>query len=184
MIEGSGSGSGSIPTSGSGSRSRRPKTYGSGGSGSVLSATLIGPIQPSLQYERQVLYREPDVSPSLCSAFTCGSAFQVLTSQVQHVLGLSLPNYLGPGTLVKIYIGIGRQNTHSSLAVQTEFALYVIVCWCTFCVAKMNRYRPGTLVKIYIGIGRQQKYTFMHKQYKQNLHYIIICNVYWCFLLY
>lgn len=35
------------------------------------------------------------LSPSLVSGFTTGAAFHVLTSQVKHMLGLSMPKRYG-----------------------------------------------------------------------------------------
>jgi hypothetical protein len=115
---------------------------------------------------------------SLCSAFTCGSAFQVLTSQVQHVLGLSLPNYLGPGTLVKIYIGIGMQNTHQCIS-STDRICIVRNCMLNVdeLFALLKWYRPGTLVKIYIGIGMQQN-THIHALAVQTW-FALYVNVCW-----
>jgi hypothetical protein len=47
------------------------------------------------------------LAPPFCSAFTCGAAYQVLTSQVPAVLGIKVSRSTGYSTLINTYIAIG-----------------------------------------------------------------------------
>jgi len=51
----------------------------------------------------------------LVSAFSVGASFHVFTSQLKHLLGISLPTISGPGRLVLTYLALGQNLTDTNM---------------------------------------------------------------------
>ena len=55
------------------------------------------------------------ITDVIVSSFTVGASFHVFTSQVKHVLGLTIPTVSGVGRIVLTYFHIGEHLTEVNL---------------------------------------------------------------------
>ena len=71
------------------------------------------------------------VSDAIISSFTVGASVHVATSQLKHVLGISVKSHSGAGRIVKIYIDLGRNIGDTNLvtlAISVACVAFIIVC--------------------------------------------------------